>query len=727
MAASPRASRMRNAISIWNDEKEENTQVPARDRRSFESDTLTDVGIADSIETPDFEVDADAFDGKDYGERHFSSTTAIRLDDQIESTDDERDEREQYPEVQVRYHYEDDPFSEDGAQSDHDVGSRKISGAPTMSTMPEDYHIQSPETHRSPLSSRQNTNNTPLQPLKQSRLLSSPTRSGRSARQFSPATPASTRDRYASSPLARNNSGFRNPSSVRAMQMSSPSPPPGMSPRFAQSPRSARQRHIEVSQSQRSESGTPNKHSNPNKEYPLILLHCSFTPTLLDYPTTVLNTVLPPWIKHNLSLLKEKVNHAVVDRGILIPHPGEDFELLEERMLESLELKRPRVGKCGHFVGVHGDVHKNTGNAEQHVHEGRDFEHAPPVCDVCARQVEDDHRGCEGETPLQRFDLRIYAANGLMRAGAWSAAWREMEKVDVEVGVWLPDDVRLSLDQETIRHEQQWETHGLDRVRELRVEMPFAPTPPPAVPSRQPSSHVRGFEGELHDEPPMTAIYAMPKASRPTNSSDRGADSRSRSSATQRRRDEVSLSTLLARFIHRKLGLSRELFLQVLIVVLAVVLLKQWWTPVLTPLAAQTMETLPEHIPKAFAPDAISTVAVSTTTTITATATVLGSSFTAESIPICTFSPEHASEHGMTAVPKYLARSMLDAASTPLVTPSTSYIDGKTETAAGINDAHDVDSTAVADTNEPVGSPAQEFPEIAPMDRLAGGELPVDD
>ena len=40
----------------------------------------------------------------------------------------------------------------------------------------------------------------------------------------------------------------------------------------------------------------------------------------------------------------------------------------------------------------------------------------------------------------------MYAANGLMRAGAWSAAWNEMEMVDVEVSVWLPEDVKREVD-----------------------------------------------------------------------------------------------------------------------------------------------------------------------------------------------------------------------------------------------------------------------------------------
>ena len=55
----------------------------------------------------------------------------------------------------------------------------------------------------------------------------------------------------------------------------------------------------------------------------------------------------------------------------------------------------------------------------------------------------------------RRFDIKIYAANGLMRAGAWGAAWREMERVDVEIDVWMPKTVRRELDQEMEREEEE--------------------------------------------------------------------------------------------------------------------------------------------------------------------------------------------------------------------------------------------------------------------------------
>jgi hypothetical protein len=54
----------------------------------------------------------------------------------------------------------------------------------------------------------------------------------------------------------------------------------------------------------------------------------------------------------------------------------------------------------------------------------------------------------------KRWDLKIYAANGLMRVGAWSAAWREMERCDVEITPWIPTDVRKALEKKIEEEEE---------------------------------------------------------------------------------------------------------------------------------------------------------------------------------------------------------------------------------------------------------------------------------
>jgi hypothetical protein len=53
----------------------------------------------------------------------------------------------------------------------------------------------------------------------------------------------------------------------------------------------------------------------------------------------------------------------------------------------------------------------------------------------------------------RKWEIKVYAANGLMKSGAWAAAWREMEKVDVEVGLWLPSDVRVELERKILDEE----------------------------------------------------------------------------------------------------------------------------------------------------------------------------------------------------------------------------------------------------------------------------------
>ena len=67
------------------------------------------------------------------------------------------------------------------------------------------------------------------------------------------------------------------------------------------------------------------------------------------------------------------------------------------------------------------------------------------ICLDCNRRIRDGKLGATG-TGNKRWDIRIYAANGLMRAGAWSAAWREMERVDVEIWPWINEEVRRELD-----------------------------------------------------------------------------------------------------------------------------------------------------------------------------------------------------------------------------------------------------------------------------------------
>jgi len=65
-------------------------------------------------------------------------------------------------------------------------------------------------------------------------------------------------------------------------------------------------------------------------------------------------------------------------------------------------------------------------------------------CDICGKDVRLEG-GLDGNTE-KRFRVKIYASNGLMRAGAWAACWREMERVDVELHPFVDGDLGVELE-----------------------------------------------------------------------------------------------------------------------------------------------------------------------------------------------------------------------------------------------------------------------------------------
>lgn len=255
---------------------------------------------------------------------------------------------------------------------------------------------------------------------------------------------------HSSSPFTplKTRSPFRNPSSVRAMQMDITPPhlasPPSSQPRHKNltpsrqgTPRSLR--------SHRAAMGSPSKLSPSKKvrrEYPLVLLHVTLLPIPLSYSPEILEAVLPPSILANWKLLQEKATDTVLERGVLIPHPREDYDLLEERLLESLELKTPRILKCGHFhLSPEEEADIAADSDTDHDDEADDAD----ICLDCGRRIRDGKYGNTG-TGSKRWDLKLFAANGLMRAGAWAAAWREMERVDVEILPWMEEDMKRELE-----------------------------------------------------------------------------------------------------------------------------------------------------------------------------------------------------------------------------------------------------------------------------------------
>lgn len=179
-----------------------------------------------------------------------------------------------------------------------------------------------------------------------------------------------------------------------------------------------------------------------------MLLHVTLLPIPTPYSNGVMQRVLPPYILSNWKLLREKVTATVLVRGILIPHPREDYDLLEERLLETLELRMPRILACGHF-------HLDADEEAELLVAGEDIEDEDDdvdICTDCGRRIRDGRHG--SGTGSRRWDIKIYAANGLMRAGAWGAAWREMERVDVEICPWVGEELKRELESAREAEEQ---------------------------------------------------------------------------------------------------------------------------------------------------------------------------------------------------------------------------------------------------------------------------------
>lgn len=253
-----------------------------------------------------------------------------------------------------------------------------------------------------------------------------------------------------------HDSPFRHPSSIIAMQMRDEDET--MSQRRRDSRMTSRMSSFSTMTStprspskrtSRSMNSSPQK-SKPKKEYPLVLLHCTLLPPVLPLQTKVsdpilLQEILPQEHWRRWKLLNDKVtdNGEVSTRGVLIPHPKGDYDLLEERLLESLELAKPRI-RSGHFLGPDESKKEEEITGRDGAEDIVDPEQGSKCPDCGSKILEDLDRD-------RKWEIKVYAANGLMRAGAWSAAWNEMEKVDVEVGVWLPEDVRRQI--ETTLHD----------------------------------------------------------------------------------------------------------------------------------------------------------------------------------------------------------------------------------------------------------------------------------
>jgi len=152
--------------------------------------------------------------------------------------------------------------------------------------------------------------------------------------------------------------------------------------------------------SSRASSASYNEAAKDGQKAPLVLLHV----TLLFLPgaeEAILNKITP----------------TMLERGLLVEHPRGDYQLLEELIIDSLALDD---------VTIPG---MEDGDEEEEEE------------DEWAKSL-----GVRRVKAKSKWELRVYAANGLMTAGAWKRVWGEMERVDVEVGPrnWRANGIEAS-------------------------------------------------------------------------------------------------------------------------------------------------------------------------------------------------------------------------------------------------------------------------------------------
>lgn len=236
-------------------------------------------------------------------------------------------------------------------------------------------------------------------------------------------------------------SAFRNPSSIREMQLNDDTGDDTesvMSHRSRMSVRSHQSSYsTNTSPSKRSSRSAQKKGSSLKKEFPLVLLHCTLLPPTSNClgpscDKDLFAAILPEPYRQRWMQLQDRLGSAELrSRGILLPHPQEEYDMLEERLLEALELEQPRI-QGSHYLDHAGDSGFESGSQTD---SEVDPEDKCPDCGKHLRSRID-----------KKWEIKVFAANGLMRGAAWSAAWRDMEKVDVEIGMAMPDEVRREVD-----------------------------------------------------------------------------------------------------------------------------------------------------------------------------------------------------------------------------------------------------------------------------------------
>ncbi|KAI1639126.1 hypothetical protein F4809DRAFT_596714 [Biscogniauxia mediterranea] len=276
---------------------------------------------------------------------------------------------------------------------------------------------------------------------------------------------------------------FRTPSDVRAMQMSSPTPS------VLGSPRAAKKGFPTVSRlgtPSGSAQYSPKRKSTPPRfksrlEAPLVLLHVTLLPLRWVWGDIVNN--LDPTEMSNQAkalrdawqMLQDRVGDTVIERGILLGHPQNDYEVLEERLLEALELplrRRARILECGHYLGPANEstISDDDDSEDDYEEDRRHAGNKRHWCKTCKHDIRYESLGAN-----KIFRVKVYASNGLMKAGAWAACWKEMERVDVELepivdGAVQDEIVRLAAQQDHHLEQEEDDSFAEDVAQEREQE-----------------------------------------------------------------------------------------------------------------------------------------------------------------------------------------------------------------------------------------------------------------
>lgn len=235
---------------------------------------------------------------------------------------------------------------------------------------------------------------------------------------------------------------FRTPSHVRALQMQSPVPSVYSASRIGV-------HHSPVDRlCSSSRRGTPSRWRTKEKK-PLVLLHVTLLSSSSKHKDFFESTDTSEWsqelldVKESWKLIVDGIPETALARGVLIAHPQDDFEILEERLLQALDLPiRPRakILECGHYMSSNVENCDDMSDSED---DGTDEHHQ--WCDTCGRQIKHEEDTFLSRT--KRFRCKVYSAIGLLGVGAWNAVYQDMEKVDVEIEPIIAPHLLLEMEE----------------------------------------------------------------------------------------------------------------------------------------------------------------------------------------------------------------------------------------------------------------------------------------